>query len=803
MLRSSLRSLSRNKRYSVAAVLVLALGMSSALVVFSVLDAVLLRPANFADAESVVEIQAAAGIQEWGHVSAPVLERLRAERNLFAQIAAARMGLFTMTNVPVPDQVFGLSVAGAYFEMLGARPWLGRLLSERDEQASAPAVAVLSYRAWQQLFRGDAQAIGRAVSIDGASYTIVGVLPADFVVPGEYAGSMLWVPLRLSTAEWRSDDRNLQIMARLLPSVGVPRANEVLRAMALSLTPERGGGEKLRLRAESWEETGNPDQRIIVWLAMGMTGGLLAIGCANLCSLLLARGIARRREYAVRLALGGRRADLMRDALGQMLILAVFALTLSLGMTWIALPVLRNALTESVHGIPNLARMHLDGRAVLFGFGVASLCAFVCGLLPAWIATSMDAASGLRESGAKVAGSRPVRRFLRAVVALETAVSMMLLVTSLLLVRSLQRLLSEDHGMRSDHVLTLRLPKGSWHGDRSVDPKLRITSYMELLDRAQAMQGVQAAALASSLPLSHTVVRTRIETPRLTAVARQPIIEPVSQSVTRDYFRAMGIPLLAGRSFEAHEPESKVQPALVNEAFARAYFRGANPVGQLLRDPDSKGTIQVIGLVKDSPHLDLAERVEPEIYFDFEQQLFTPFLTGLVVRTYAEPETMEKNLRAVLSLGDAAQAVVHVATMKSLIRENTWQPRFSGLLFSIFAGLAVLLSALGVYGVVAYAAAASRREYGIRAALGAGRANLFGLVTGQSLLPVATGMVLGVAGALGMGEWIRSILYETGPFDGVAMAEAVAIFLLVTMIATAGPATQAGRVDPAVCLREE
>jgi putative ABC transport system permease protein len=300
-LRSAFYSLYRSKRFALTAILALAVGISSVLIVFSTLDAVLLRPANYAEPESVVELQAAAGKQDWDHVSASVFERVRARTDLFSEAAAARMGLFTVTNVAAPDQVFGLSVAGDYFRMLGARALLGRLLSERDEKANGAAVAVLSYRGWKKLFAGDPKVAGKAVSIDGARYAVAGVLTADFVAPGPYAGSMIWVPLRLGAAEVNGDERNLQVVARLRGGVNAMQANAAVSGWKLQERDER-------LRARSWSETSDPEQRLLLWLAMAMTMGLLAIGCANLCSLILARGIGKRGDYAVSLALGATRA---------------------------------------------------------------------------------------------------------------------------------------------------------------------------------------------------------------------------------------------------------------------------------------------------------------------------------------------------------------------------------------------------------------------------------------------------------------------------------------------------------------
>jgi putative ABC transport system permease protein len=805
-LKAALRSLRRSKRFAIGAILVISLGIGSSALVFSVLDAVLLHPADFPDVESMVEIQARGKNKIWEHVSPAVYDALRRRRDLFREVAATRIGLFTVTGVPAPDQVFGLSVSANYFAMLGAKPYFGRLFQQADEQPGAVPVAILSYRGWQQLFAANPHVTGKAAVIDGTLYTIAGVMPASFVPPGDNAAALLWTTLRLSSADLASDARNLQLYARLGSSVSLAGAQSALSAIASSITASLRGREPLELRARKWQRNVNESQRTMVWLAMGVSCGLLLIGCANLSSVLLARGIARRRDYAVSLAVGATRRQLIAQSFLEVAILLGGSLALVLAIGYFVLPVLRDRIALLPTGIPNLARIHLGAGTLLFCFGMASISALLCGCLPALFATAIDVSTGLRESTLKIAGSRSVRRLLHSIVALEVAVSMLLLLSSLLLVRSLTRLLSEDHGMRADHVLTMRLPSGSWHSRARLsdnDEHRLIRNYLSLLARAQATAGVQAAALTSSLPLSNTVVRTHVELPGASARGKEHTIEPVTQCVTSDYFRAMGTPILAGRSFSSADAASKVHVALVNQTFVREYLGGADPIGQLLRDPENHNTIQIIGVVKDAPHLDLGERIDPEIYFDFEQQTFTPFLTGLVARTWQNPQMIAKALRQSLALASADQAVVHIATMQNLIRENTWQPRFSAWLFSSFACLALCLSAVGIYGVVSYVTAARRRDYGIRLSLGTAPGALFRLVTMESLRPVLIGIASGTLGSYWISRWIGSLLYKTGTFDPWSIAIATAIFLIVTLIATCAPALRAARTDPAIALREE
>lgn len=806
-LRAAFRSLLRRKRLSITAILILSLGIGLTALVFSILDAVLLHPADFSQPESIIQIQALNKNKAWDNVSPAVYDAVRARRGLFVETAGTRVGLFTVTGVPAPDQVFGVAVSPNYFPMLGAQPYMGRLFRAADDRPGAAPLAILSYRGWRQLFLADPHVVGKTAVIDGALYTIAGVMPPSFVPPGDNAAGLLWTTLRLDNAGWASNGRNLEVYARLRPCLSHAGAQQALQLLESQVTTStHGAHELLQLRANAWRPSISRDRRTIVWLAMGMTCGLFLIGCANPCSILLADGIARRRDYAVSLAMGATRRQLIGHSVLEIGLLCSVSLTLVLAIGFVALPLLQAHLATLPTGIPNVARVRLSPPAVVFCFAVAVFSALLCGCLPALFATVVDISTGLRESTLKIAGSRSVRRILHVTISLEAAVSMLLLLTSLLLVRSLNRLLAEDHGFRTEHVLTMRLPSGSWNsGSPSAkdDEHRLIRHHLTLLSRAEATPGVEAAALASSLPLSHTVTRSHVVLPALAAQKHPGYIEPVSQCVTSGYFRALGIPILAGRSFRSADTASQTHVALVNQTFAREFLGDQDPVGQLLRDPKDKTAIQIVGLVKDSPHLDLAERIPPQIYFNFEGRTFTPFLSGLIVRTFQNPASVSSSLRKSLAEVDAGQAIVHITTMDSLIRENTWQPRFAAWLFSFFASLALGISAIGIYGVVSYVTAARRRDYGIRLSLGAAPVSLFRLVTAESLVPVTLGIALGAAGSYGVSRWIASLLYKASAFDPINLSAATGIFLFVALLAALLPALHTARMHPAVVLREE
>ena len=795
-LRFTLRSIRRRKFFAMLALIAFTFGIASTSTVFSVIDAILLRPATFPDPLSVVMLQAAQRNRDWNQVSPSVYGSLRTRGDLFSEVAAARESLFTVTRVPAPDQVFGSSVSGNFFEMLHARPWRGRLISPEDDKPGAPPVVLISYKAWQQLFHEDVNVIGKTAQIDGDVCSLIGVMPPDFILPDLNRSGLLWTPLRMTAAELTSPDALwLEVFARLRPGVAPSAVEQNLDRLA------RTYHDPLRLRATKLVSKTDPNQKLTLWLAMGMVCGLLLIGCANLSSILLARAIARKRDYAIRLATGASRSQLIRQALMEVFVLAIAAFGLACAVTYGALNLIREHLTTTGAGMPNLAHVRLNGYSLFFSFGIALLCALLCGLFPAISTTNIDLASGLRESGSFNDGRRSAHRFLHSLLAIEASISLLLLLTSGLLMRSFSRMLSEDHGLQPDHVLTMRLPTGAWQAlskRRTPEDEQRLISkYLDLLGQAQETSNVQAAALASSLPLSHVAVSTLFISP-----AREQV-DAITQAVTPDYFRVMGIPILSGHTFDLADSHSKRKVVMVNQAFARKYFNGQDPVGRLVLSEDPNDTSQVIGLVKDSPHVDLTEAIEPELYIDFQQVSLMPFLTGLVVRTQGNPAALSQALRNNLSLRNSDQAIVQVKTLQRLIDENVWQPRFSAWLSTAFAGIALAMCGIGIYGVVAYVTAARRRDFGIRVALGAGRSNLLRLAATQSLLPVMIGSLFGLLAFYWTSKWIASLLYKTSPLDpGNALAAALILFG-ISVAAVARPALRAARVDPAITLRHE
>jgi len=801
--RYALTGLRRNPLFAFSAVATLTLGITAVTAVFSIVDAVLLRPSSFVNPESVTHIEQWHNDQGWSSIPPSVYAWLRERRDLFQEVIAQRRGMLTVTRAPVPDQMFGAMVTSNVFSLLAAKPLYGRTLERSDDSASAPPVLLLSYRAWQQLFASDSRVVGKMAEVDGRAITVIGVMPENFLMPGKPAE--LWLPLRLTAADIADEHAPwVETLARLKPGLTLKAAQGALNALAATLNREQQPKqEKVRLRAAVWQAEDRPTRNIILWLALGTVMGLLAIGCANVSSLLLARGLSRRRDYAIRIATGASHGRLMRQSFLEALLLSFMGLVLGLVFSAGIVHFLRESLNAAALGIPDITHARIDFRVVVFSFVVSSLAALLSAGLPAWITASLDLSAGLRESGTQTATGHRVRRLMFGLTGVQAGICMALLLISGLLITSLMRLKNDDHGIRADRVLTMRLPFGSWFpAPRTPEEKLKQTRrYLNLLDRVRSVDGVVSAALSSSLPLSNVNVWRHLRTPSETAGADSALMLVRTMAVTKDYFRVMGIPLAAGQLFRPSDGPAQPKVVIINQAFADRYFHGANPVGRFLRGENGSDAEQIIGMTRNTAQLDLNKPAEPELFISFDQMLLTPFLTGLVVRTASAPESIAPALRAVISQEDPLQPVVKVRTLRSLISENIALSRSSAWILSMFALVALVLSSAGIYGVVSFATLARQRDFGIRLCLGATRGGIFRIATLQALAPVCIGVSAGVGAASFFSRAISAVLYKAKTFDAVPAVGSLLVLLTVAFTAAAIPALRSARTDPARTLR--
>ncbi|MET0398767.1 MAG: ABC transporter permease [Longimicrobiaceae bacterium] len=788
-LRFALRTLLRSPAFAGVAILTLALGIGAVATLFSVVDGVLLRPLPFREPDRLVSVSPALLRGEY------VLARDRSRS--FAELGGYQGGVgFGLSGGGEPERVTGAYASTNLFAALGAEPLLGRGFAAGEDQPGRGAVVVLGHGLWRRRFGGDPAAVGRTVTLDGEPRTVVGVMPAEFRFPS--AETELWVPVPLDPAPhavgalWGMG--GFQAVGRLAPGATPRQALAELGALARAMRaenplwtppePYRADAAVVPLRDAV---VGEVRPTLLVLLAA--VGFVLLIACANVANLLLARGLGRAREMALRSALGAGRGRLVRQLLTESLVLALAGgaaglLLASWGLRWLvaALPA----------DTPRLAEVALDGRVTALALGATLLTGVAAGLLPAWRVTRRELQGPLRE-GAGAGGGR--RRLSGVLVAAEIGLAMVLVVGAGLLIRSVRALVAVDPGFRTERVVSARIdPPESLYGD----PARQRAFYAEVLGRVQALPGVGAAGLTSQLPLGGepSSWATAVE-----GVTLDPNALPMfdRRAVTPEYLRTLGVRLVRGRAFTAADREDAPPVALVDEAAARRFWPAEDPVGKRIGHPWANDWMTVVGVVAEVRSAGLAGEQNPAYYVPFAQKPGAGMT--LVARTTSPPEALAGSLRAVVAGVDPRVPVSRVRAMDEWVAQSVARPRLTAVLLGAFAGLALLLGAVGVYGVVAYTVGERTREIGLRIALGAGVGDVVGMVLRQGALLAAAGIGAGLLASLAATRALAGLLYGVTATDPLTFAVVPAILAAAALLATWLPARRASRVDPMSALR--
>jgi predicted permease len=798
-LRLAVRALRRAPGFTAVVVLTLALGVGANAALFSVVDALLLRPLPFREPSRLVAVW-----PQQAHTQAEFV-RLREPGALpqLVGVAAHGKGDVSLTGVGEPVRLSGVQVSAGWFELLGLQPRLGRTFTAEEERAGAPGVVVLSHALWANRFGGDAGVLGRAVSLDGRAHTVVGVLPPGVDYP--LAGVQVWRPIALAPEArapfWASP--YLEVVGRLGGDFEASRgeADARLRALAEALrrdnpvwTPAEEyygvGASLVPLQAHA-----SASLRPLLLLLLGAVGLVLLVACANVANLQLVRGLARGRELAVRAALGAGRGALVRQLLAESVLLALLGGLAGLLLASWSVDAVVGLLPPEQAGREGVG---LDGRVLAFTAALALLAGLLSGLVPALRASRPDIQDALKRGGGGVgAGATAPRRLARGLVVAELALAVLLAAGAGLLVRSFHALSQVEPGFATTHVLTARLdpPVAA-----AKDP-VRLRQLTDgVLARLAALPGVEAAGVTSQLPFD--------QEPDVYATWVDGFTSDPNRLELFDYRRitpgaleALGIPLLRGRAFaEADGPDAPLV-ALVDAAAAERYWPGQEPVGKRLRYPWGGPWLTVVGVVGGVKNNDLAREALPAFYVPYAQRPGTAL--KLAVRTTAAPEALAASLRAVVAEVDAGVPVGEVAPLSRLVEASLGRPRLATLLFALFALLALGLGALGVYGVLAHEVGQRTRELGIRMALGARGADVLGLVVRQALGLAAAGVAAGLAGALAGTQLLSSLLYGVGARDPLTFALVPLVLLGVALLAALLPARRATAVDPTVALRAE
>ena len=802
--RYGLRLLAKNPGFSSIAVITLALGIGANTTIFSAVNAALLRALPYGDPDRLVYVwsaERARGINQ-STVSIPDLRDWRQQNRVFDGLAGWWSGSYNLSGGDEPRQVAGWTVSPNFFDVLGAQPELGRGFATGEGQPGNERVVVLSHSLWMGALGGDPRILGRTIVIDSEPRMVIGVMPAEFSSP--FPDVQLWVPWPArAEATAQRGNRFLRVVARLKPGVTIERAQAEMDTIArrLAQTYREDTGVTAYLVPAERQITGSVRPALLVLL--GAVGFVLLIGCANVANLLLARSAARQKEFAVRAALGAGRSQVVRQLLTESVLLSVLGAAAGVLVAASGVRYLRQSLASQ---IPRAQEINLDGHVLLFTMGLSVLTGLAFGLVPALRCFQNDLNDALKAGSHGGSSGAPSRRVGDLLVVCEMALALVLLAGAGLLVNSFERLRAVNPGFNPDKVLTCRISLPSKYENPQI-----AAFYQQLLERLRALPGVKAAGATMTLPLRQAGggFWSGLNIEGRPAATRESIPIVSFVQVTPGYFRGMGSPLLKGREFtELDNSSQSPKVVLVNAVLARRFFSDANPVGQriCLGEDCSKGSwLSVVGVVGDAALESLTDPRFPQV-FSPQAQGVQGGVAGtmeLAVRTSSDPSPLATAIVTAVHELDKDQSVSDIQTLSRVVSASLAQPRFNTLLLAAFAALALLLAAVGIYGVISYSVAVRTREIGIRTALGASRADVLGLVVGHGMSLALAGAAIGLVGALILARLLSSLLYGVKPSDPPTFLAAFAALVSVVLFASYIPARRATTVDPMVALRQE
>ena len=814
-LRYGARMLAKHPGFTFVAVLTLALGIGANSAIFSVVNAVLLRPLPYSSPEQLVflyDVKPGFGVPRIGLMDAEFL-RLRDEARSLEQVSLYTTGTLTLTGVGEPERVASGSASGDLFPALGATMALGRTFTTEEEPRGQSNVVVLSHGFWQRKLAGDPGVVGRALTLDGRSHTVIGVLPQGFKSPPELQADRaveLWQPAGYNPAG-PCCSHGLSVVARLRAGHTTEQAQAEADTIVAGVREDypqgypKDGASRTLIRPLQEELVGDLSRGL--WVLLAAVLFVLLIACANVANLLLARSEARQKEVAIRAALGAGRARIVRQLLTESILLAAAGGGVGLLLASLGVKLL---LTLGYDKIPRLQEVTLDSRVLGFTLILSLLTGAVFGLAPAFQAVRFDLQT-LLKAGGRAAAPTGRSRLRAALVVAEVALSLILLVGAGLLIKSFWRLQQVDTGFRAEQLLTLHLfpPASAYPTDLHVS-----TFYENLLQRVKSLPGVTDAAVADAVPLGDRSGGTVMET------EGRPVEASAANSagwrvVSPEFFRTMGVRLLRGRFLEDSDLESSAEVAVVNETLARTHWPDENPLGRrirLLNRPPGHATtsfLTVVGVAADVKNGGLTEVVRQEVYVPLRQRQaaidgmgFERQMT-LAVRTSGEPLEVVNAVRREVGSLDPSVPVAGVRTMEQIMAAVTVQPRFNTILLGIFATVALVMAAVGIYGVMSYSVTRRKHEIGVRMALGARRGDVLKIVVRQGMTLALAGVAVGTVASFALTRVMAGLLYgvsatDTGTFAGIAL-----LLTAVALLACYLPARRATKVDPMTALRYE
>jgi putative ABC transport system permease protein len=801
-LRFGARMLAKNPGFASIAVITLALGIGVNTAIFSVVNALLLLPLPYPDSDKLVMLSVNDNEGKVGNTGFTTFVDWRERSRSFEQMALIRSWSGVVSGHKGPEMVEGMRVSADYFRMLGVSPMLGRDFKLEEDRPDKRFVIILSHAFWERRFSSDPNIIGRPIVLSDQNFTVVGVMPPgfeDLLAANFYKPADVWAPVGYDvTQSWACRTcGHLRAFARLKSGVTFDQAKADMDVVMNGMMREHP-----RIYAHSDIAMIRLQERLVgefrqaLQVLLVAVGFVLLIACANVANLLLARGNRRAREIAIRLALGASRPRLIRQLLTESLSLsllgAVAGLLLAIWATELLVKLSPSTMLK-------LQEARVDGRVLGFTLLVSLLTGILFGLFPALQASKSDVQLALKESGNSTQSGRQ-NRHRGLLVVVEIALAMVLLAGAGLLVRSFGRILSVAPGFEQRNLLTMSVPAigAGYRQDKQV-----VDFYLNLLDRVKALPGVEAAGIVSNLPFSgsYDTSSFHIEAKPLENPAEAPSAQ--RYGITPDYLRAMSIPLLRGRQFNEQDDANAPLVALINETAAKRNWPNEDPIGKRIRlgsvEKDPLRTI--VGIVGDVSHHGLDDRPQMQAYVPHAQWIDS-YMT-LVVRTSIDPASLAAAVRSEIRAMDGSAPVYDVTTMRQKVSSSLAQRRFTLALLSVFAAIALLMAAIGIYGVISYAVVQRTHEIGIRVALGAQTVDVMKLIVGQGMILAAAGVLIGLVGALGLTRLMEGLLFGVSATDPLTFAAISLLLVLVAMLACYIPARRAAKVDPMVALRCE
>jgi putative ABC transport system permease protein len=789
-LRYAVRSLMKRPAFTAVALITLALGIGANTAIFTVLNAVLLRPLPYADADRIVRIDETEGRGGMG-VSPPDLLDFQQQNHSFENIAGYTGGSFILTGAGEPLRIQSVNVSHNLFSVLRIKPLYGRTFSADDERQGEDQVALIGYGLWQRRFGGDRGLVGRQITLDNKSYSVIGVMPREFEFPIQTERVEVWTPLSLP------DDMSqlrgahyLDVVGRIKPNESLTQAHSDLEIIAQRLAqqfPKLVPG-KITVVPLKRDLIGTAQPYLLMLTGAVMLVFLIAM--ANVASLMLARSAERQKEIALRTALGASRFRLVRQPLTESLILSLFG---GVGGVLLATWGTDFLIAIAPGDLPRLQTAHLDGWVLLFALATTLTSGIVLGLIPAWRAAVPDLHSTLREGESRSA-TAPRQALRKGLVVTEVTLALVLLCGAGLLIKTLWKLNAVDPGFDPKNVLVSEvvLPKTKYPDDAR-----QTAFFQQLLERIKSLPGVESVGGTSNLPMSGTnmVFLATVE-------GRPNSSFPASfRAVSQDYFRTMHIPLRKGRWLEDRDTASSPLVVVINETMARQNWPGEEPLGKRIKHGFKEQVAEVVGVIGDVKYAGLDQQTKPEMYAPFAQRPW-PFMR-IVVRTKSDPLILADSIRTEVRAVDKDQPVDKITTMSSVVAASIATRRFYMQLLGSFAALAFILAAVGIYGVVSYSVAQRTREIGIRMALGAKQTDVLRLVLVEGFWLTMLGVAFGLAGAFAATRLLTDLLFEVKPTDPMTFIALSTLLSVVALLASYIPARRAMKVDPWVALRYE